>query len=144
MLIKAVANVIPIYTMQCFRVPKKVCEEVNAAMARFWWGQKEDEKKIHWVKWLTLTKRKEKGGMGFKDLYLLNIALLAKQCWRIIRNPKVLWVKIIKGVYFPKYTILEAKKGAKASWAWMSILEGRDFFKENMMWQVMNGKEINF
>ena len=53
--------------------------------------------------------------MRFKDLNLLNIALLAKQCWRIIRNPKVLWVKIIKGVYFLKYTILEVKKGAKAS-----------------------------
>ena len=82
--------------------------------------------------------------MGFKNLNLLSIALLVKQCWRIIRNPEALWVKVIKGVYFPKCTILKTKKGARASWAWMSILEESDFFKENMMWQVMNGYEINF
>ena len=35
-LIKAVACSIPIYTMQCFKVPKKVCEEINAKMASFW------------------------------------------------------------------------------------------------------------
>ena len=37
-LIKAVACAIPIYTMQCFKVPKKVCDEINADMAGFWWG----------------------------------------------------------------------------------------------------------
>ena len=48
MLIKAVSCAILIYTMQCFKVPKKVCDEVNAAMADFWWGQQQEERKIHW------------------------------------------------------------------------------------------------
>ena len=65
---------------QCNKVLRKVCDEINGAMAGFWWGQKQEERKIHWVSWLNLTKRKEKGGMGFKDINLLNIALLAKQC----------------------------------------------------------------
>ena len=34
-LIKAVAYAIPIYTMQCFKVPKKVCDEINGAMVGF-------------------------------------------------------------------------------------------------------------
>ena len=38
---------IPIYTMHCFKVSKKVRDKVNVDMARFWWGQKQDERKIH-------------------------------------------------------------------------------------------------
>ena len=38
-LIKAIACAFPIYTMQCFKVPRKVCDEINGAVARFWWGQ---------------------------------------------------------------------------------------------------------
>ena len=48
-LIKAVACAIPIYTMQYFKIPKKVCGEVNARMVSFWWGQKREERKVHWV-----------------------------------------------------------------------------------------------
>ena len=67
--------------------------------------------------------------MGFKDLNLLIIALLAKQCWRILSNPDEMLVKVIKEIYFLRCSILEARKRAIASWAWASILEGRDFFK---------------
>ena len=82
--------------------------------------------------------------MGFKDLNLLNIALLAKQVWRIINNLEAMWVKILKGRYFSRGSILETKKGLRVSWAWSSILEGIYFFKEIMMWQVMNGEEMDF
>ena len=60
-LIKAIAYAIPIYTMQCFKVPKKVCDEVNSTMARFWWGQKQEEMEIHWASWMSLTTRNESG-----------------------------------------------------------------------------------
>ena len=132
-LIKVVASAIPIYTMQCFKVPKKVYDEVNRAMAEFWWGQKQDKRKIHCESWSSLIKRKEKEGTGFKDLNLLNLALLGKQCWRIINNPEAMWVRILKGTYFLRCSILEASKWARASQAWTSILEGKVFFKKNMM-----------
>ena len=114
-MIKAVACSIPIYTMQCLKVPKKVCEEVNAKMASFWWGQKDEEKKIHWASWLKLTKSKGCGGMGLKDLNIMNVALLAKQCWRMLMYPDDWWVKIMKGIYYPRCSILEARKGSRAS-----------------------------
>lgn len=38
-LTKAVACSIPVYLMQCYKFPKKVCTEINSAMANFWWGQ---------------------------------------------------------------------------------------------------------
>ena len=46
-LIKAVAQSIPTYTMGVFQLPLKLCNELYVMCARFWWGQVGDERKIH-------------------------------------------------------------------------------------------------
>ena len=46
MLIKAVAQVIPTYTMNYFKIPNSLCEDLTSMIRNFWWGQKKDEKKI--------------------------------------------------------------------------------------------------
>ena len=38
-LIKSVAQSIPTYTMSCFKVPKGWCEDIQAMVANYWWGQ---------------------------------------------------------------------------------------------------------
>ena len=47
-LIKAVAQSIPTYTMIVFQIPLKLCDELDALCAKFWWGQVGNERKIHW------------------------------------------------------------------------------------------------
>ena len=47
-LIKAVAQLIPTYTMVVFQLPRKLCDDLNAMCARFWWGQVRSKRKIHW------------------------------------------------------------------------------------------------
>ena len=86
-LIKAVAQAIPTYAMSVFRLPSSLCDEINSMISNYWWGQKQGKRKIHWVGWKKLVISKEEGGMGFRDLRLFNSALLARQCWRIIKNP---------------------------------------------------------
>lgn len=112
-------------------------------MAKFWWGQKENEKKIHWKSWLKLSVNKLDGGMGFKDLEMFNNALLAKQVWRMLQEPDSLWVRVLKGVHFPNSTVLDARKGARASWIWNSLLVGRDFLKSEILWQIGDGECVN-
>ena len=38
-LLKAMALAMPIFTMNIFRLPKEICNEINAILANFWWGQ---------------------------------------------------------------------------------------------------------
>ena len=42
-LIKVVTQSIPTYTIGVFLLPAKLCNELDALCARFWWGQTGDE-----------------------------------------------------------------------------------------------------
>ena len=64
-LIKVVAQSRPTYTMSVFQLPLKLCDELDALCAKYWWGQVGSERKIHWWSWNKLTASKKEGGMGF-------------------------------------------------------------------------------
>ena len=38
-LIKAIAQSIPTYAMNCFRLPKTWCDEISSLISSYWWGQ---------------------------------------------------------------------------------------------------------
>lgn len=122
-LLKVVALSIPTFTISCFKLMDIFCDDLSKMMMRFWWGQKEEERKIHWVSWDKLCFPKCLRGMGFEDLKLFNLALLAKQRWRILQNKESLVHKIYGARYFPHGDFFEAKLGAKPSFMWRGIWE---------------------
>ena len=141
-LIKAVAQAVPTYTMSCFKLPITLCHEIEALICRFFWGQRGDRRKIHWTKWQDLCKPKNQGGMGFKDLALYNDALLAKQTWRLLHDTQSLFYKVFKAKFFPNSTVLEAKCPQSASHAWKSIIKGRDVIKRGGLWRIGAGYSV--
>ena len=77
-LIKSIAQVVPVYAMMVFKIPKSICKGISDTISQFWWGDEDDHKKIHWKAWWKLCIPKKRGGMGFRDLESFNIAFLAK------------------------------------------------------------------
>ena len=141
-LIKTVVQAIPTYTMHCFKLPIGLCNELEGLIRRFWWGQRGDRRKIHWVRWEELCKPKSEGGMGFKNLALFNDALLANQAWRLFQNKHSLLYRVFKPKFFPSCSFMEAPKSQACSYAWRSILKGREVLKEGMRWRVGDGSSI--
>lgn len=78
-LIKPMVTAILAYSTACFLLPKSLSKKINSMAAKFLWGQKGEERKIHWRPWEQLGMAKYRGGLGFQDLLKFNQALLAKQ-----------------------------------------------------------------
>ncbi|CAL1394015.1 unnamed protein product [Linum trigynum] len=68
--------------------------------------------------------------------------MLAKQVWRMLRQPDSLLARRYKDKYFPSTSLLHARAGYRASWAWQGILAGRDLLIRGLRWQVGTGSSI--
>ena len=123
-LIKSVVQVIPTYMMSYFKLPVGLCNKLESLIRKFWWGQRGDQRKIHWVKWSTMCKPKGEGGMGFKDLALFNDTLLGKQAWWLLHNERSLFYRVFIAKFFMNCSILEVLDSAKGSYTWRSTWKG--------------------
>ncbi|XP_061993305.1 uncharacterized protein LOC133711157 [Rosa rugosa] len=135
LLIRVVAQALPSYAMSCFLLLKEFCDDLHQMCARFWWGSKSNERKIHWMSWERLCRSKEEGGMGFRDLHGHNLALLAKQGWRLLRNPGTLVSRLFKARYFPGSSFLEAPAPNHASACWRGIFAASSVLRGGIRWQ---------
>lgn len=85
---------------------------------------------------------KDQGGMGFKDLTMFNEAMLEKLSWRLLQKDNSLFFRVFKARFLSNGTILDAKDSASASYAWKSILKGREVILKGALWRVGDGKQI--
>ena len=109
---KVVVQAIPTFAMGCFKVPLGLCRDIEILIKKFWWGQRNERRKIHWKNWETLCQPKQEGGMGFKELNKFNDAMLAKQVWRLIYDANSLFYRVFKSKYFLNCNIFDAKQAS--------------------------------
>nr|XP_023881248.1 uncharacterized protein LOC111993657 [Quercus suber] len=86
---------------------------------------------------------KSQGGMGFRNLHAFNLAMLAKEAWRIFTRPDSLISKIYKARYFPFSDVINAQLGCNPSYAWRSIHSSLEVIRRGTRWRVGNGKTIH-
>ena len=141
-LIKAVLQAMPTYTMGCFKLLKSLCKDIESLIRKFWWGYQGEAQKIHWVEWKKLCKSKCHGGLGFKDIELFNIAILGKQVWWLLHNKDSLFYKVFKAKYFPNCSILDKGVKVNGSYAWQSILKAREVVWMGSKWRIGDGQSV--
>ncbi|XP_026459784.1 uncharacterized protein LOC113360491 [Papaver somniferum] len=80
---------------------------MDSHLFKFWWGETLDTKdrKLHLLGWDILCSPKAEGGLGFRKAELNNLAMLARNAWRILENPNCM---LATAKYFPRTDFLNA------------------------------------
>lgn len=139
-MMQSVLTAIPNHSMSCFQLPVSLCKRFQSVLTRFWWDDNDEKKKMCWVSRTELTKPKEQGGLGFRDIQLFNQALLAKIAWRLLISQNSLLSKTLLGKYCHSKSFLDAYPPASCSHGWRGILHGRDLLKKNLGKALGNGR----
>jgi hypothetical protein len=86
-LIKAITQAVPTFSMSCFKLSRGLCQHINSLLRKFWWGIKDGSHKPAWVSWREMNEPKYMGGLGFRDIKLFNLAFYAfhaRQGWWVL------------------------------------------------------------
>uniref|UniRef100_A0A803NKG4 Reverse transcriptase domain-containing protein n=1 Tax=Cannabis sativa TaxID=3483 RepID=A0A803NKG4_CANSA len=119
---------------------EEISKDIERMMSKFWWRPKVNQDKgIHWMSWKRLGRGKDEGGMGFRNIRDFNLALLAKQGWRLLVNNQSLVGRIFQARYFPSGTYLTAVIGNNPSYIWRSILEAQFVVKMGVRKCIASG-----
>jgi hypothetical protein len=81
------------------------------------------------------------GGMGFRDLHSFNLAMLAKQSWRLISTLESLCARVPK--YYPDGDLLKSSPKRGSSFVWQSIIADLQTFGRGHIWRIGSGAKVN-
>jgi hypothetical protein len=98
-LINSVLAAIPLFYLSLFKMPMKTWKKIVSIQRNFLWGGASNKTKIAWVKWVDVCRGKDDGGLGVKNLRLMNIALLTKWRWRLLTSKDSLCSLVLKAKY---------------------------------------------
>jgi len=102
-------------------------KEVIRIQRNFLWG---GGRKICWVKWRKVCLPRSKGGLGVRDVRLVNLSLMAKWKWRLLQEDLPLWKVVLRekyGDYITGVPPLDGSRWSRSSSIWwkdFSMLEG--------------------
>ena len=85
---------------------------------------------------------KKLGGMGFRLLHKFNLALLAKQGWRMLSCPNSLMARVFKAKHLANLSFWEVGTCSNASFVWRGILKARSILEKGMRWKIGSEREI--
>ena len=115
-MIKSILLALLTYVMSTFLLQLEICENLASALAKFWWSSNPPKRGIHWTKWENVCLPKEEGGIGFRLIHKFNLALLAKQLWRLLQYHDSLVARVLRGIYYRMTSPLGAISSSSPSY----------------------------
>lgn len=139
-LIRAVASSIPFYVMSSMMLPKFMAKKIGSLFRRFWWGYEDFQKKKFTPKsWHSICLPKSIGGLGLKQSYLFNTALVSKLAWSFLNGHINLWKEAISKKYLSNNSFFDVQPKPTDSLFWKNLLKQRDFIRQSIYYQINNG-----
>ncbi|GKV37932.1 hypothetical protein SLEP1_g45894 [Rubroshorea leprosula] len=121
---------------------------------KFFMGGGGEERKIKWVNWDKVCKKKEEGGLGVRELRKFNLALLGKWWGRFAEKMEGLWKRVIIGKYGERgghwLDWIKEKEGLGSTW-WRDVCCIDKIDRERVGWllegfriKLEDGKRVSF
>jgi hypothetical protein len=141
-LIKSVFASIPFYYMSTILLNKKLIAKLTSIVRKFWWtGIQSDQncKPLCLPSWDEICKPIREGGLGVRNLHIMNLALIASSAWRIIKEPNSLLAAVLKAKYFPHTSIWRTNTNLPKSAFWSSVLKVLPLMQSSIYLQIAKG-----
>ncbi|KAL6175829.1 hypothetical protein ACLB2K_052468 [Fragaria x ananassa] len=140
-LIQLVIQGILVYSFQIYEWPKDLLLELQSWIRNFNWTGDPLKIGIPLVAWRQCCKSKEEGGLGLRDLFKANRALLVKRCWDVLSSSSpasvLLRARFLKEDFQPL-------KSYKRSSVWLGLKKVWPTFFNSLQWCVGDGRKISF
>ncbi|KAJ1686323.1 hypothetical protein LUZ63_017713 [Rhynchospora breviuscula] len=138
-LIKSVIEPLLLYTMSTTALPASIIRTIEGKLRSFFWD-KGDGARMPLVAWSSITKSKDQGGLGLKDLTAFNKSLHMKAMWAIISKSSATWVSLVKAKYLSRANIWQTQRTRRCTALWRALLGVREMMRDNIKWQIGNGE----
>lgn len=129
---------LPMYMMGMYILPEGVHGSFDKDLSRFFWQAMNGRQKYHMVKWADICLPKEMGGLGILASRRMNVALMLRWAWRIIRSEGGLWLQLIQAKYLRGVPLL-ACDCMEGSQFWRSIQKIKHEIRLGLSFSIGNG-----
>ena len=145
-LIRSTLSSLPIYFLSLFRIPKIVWSRLEKIQRDFLWGGGNLERKPHLVKWNTVCREKNRGGLGVRGLSMMNQVLLCKWCWRFANERDSLWRLVISTKFGEEVGGWNTRdiRGGYDTGLWKDIRKEWLTLSQNTISSLGNGRRLGF
>lgn len=96
---KAILSALPIFWMGVFWIPRNILDKLEQIMRNFLWQGNFETRKAHLVAWDLVCSENKKGGLGIRNIWIMNLALLGKLIWCIYKEAQSLWSITLRSKY---------------------------------------------
>jgi hypothetical protein len=121
---------------------KTFIHKINSIIRNFWWAGVQDENPtnpIAFRSWDDICKSKNQGGLGIRDMELINKSLLINTAWNVITDKNPFLSNILKAKYYPNSSFWTATSAGPRSVFWSSVLQIKPLLQENSIIQIHVG-----
>jgi hypothetical protein len=125
-LIKSMAAAIPSYAMSSFILPKSIYSKLHQSFKNFWRGFPPTKtRNLSLKSWDSLCLPKAIGGLGFRKLKDVNLALISKLGRNLHTNLDSMWMAQMRGKYLSTGSFLSPPPYSSPSRMWKGILSSQ-------------------
>ncbi|XP_074291091.1 uncharacterized protein LOC141617853 [Silene latifolia] len=134
-LVKAVLSTLHSYWASLFVLPKGIIAKVEAVCRNFLWDSSAEYHRVPLVAWETVCRPKSEGGLGLKNLEMMNKDLIGKLVNWIVEDKDTIWVKWVKHNHLKGVNWWQYQPGAHKSWVWRRVCR----VKQDLVAAYING-----